>query len=103
VDNLQVAADTAKSWLLSDDGMTAQQAQPAGYENVKAYLKACTQLLKAQQFQQAMAMQAMQGQGPAADLTGADAMTAPDHLKPADKNPPKSSPPSGGEASQSGN
>ena len=97
VDDLAVAAQTAKTWLISDEGMQAQQQNPAGYANVKAYLKACTQLGKMQQLQQAIASQALMGQGPGNDLAGAEAMQPPQHLAPKDLHPPqKGSPPSTG-------
>lgn len=78
VDDLKVAADTAKTWLISDTGMEAQVANPAGYANVKAFLKACTQLEKQQELQQQIAAMAVQGEGPAADLGSAEKMQPPE-------------------------
>jgi len=94
--NLGVAADTAKSWMLSDEGSTAQTSNPAGFENVRAYLKACSQLQKAQQFQQAIAAQGLAGQGAGADLAGAEAMEPPPHQEPPQPGSPPSSGASGG-------
>ncbi|MGH9426945.1 MAG: hypothetical protein ACRD2L_11670, partial [Terriglobia bacterium] len=70
VDNLKVAQETAKSWLISEAGMDAKTNNPAGYENVKAYAKACDQLQKMILFKAALATGGVQGQGPAADLGG---------------------------------
>ena len=82
VDNLQVAADTAKKWLISDTGLQMRDENPAAYQNVKLYAQACAQLQKQHELQQAIAGQALQGQGPAADLGGAEAMVPPPHQKP---------------------
>lgn len=102
VDDLKVAGETAKTWLISDKGLETKQANPAGYTNVMLFAKACQMLIKQQELQQVLAAQAAQGQGPAADPAGAEAMTAPQHLKPSDMQK-KSSPPNGGEAPGSGN
>jgi hypothetical protein len=77
VDNLQVAGQTAQTWLISDAGMEAAQANPAGYANVKAFKKACDQLVKQKELQTALAAGAMQDSGPAKDLGGAEAMEPP--------------------------
>lgn len=77
VDNLQVAGDTAKKWLISDAGLEAKQTNPTGYQNVLAYAKACSQLAKAQALKQAIATQGLAGQGPGADLAAAESIAAP--------------------------
>lgn len=78
VDDLKVVATTSKKWLISDTGIEAMQENPAGYANVKAFLKACTQLEKQQELQQQMAAMALQGEGPAADLGAAEQMNPPE-------------------------
>ncbi len=77
VDNLQIAGDTAKKWLISDAGLDARQTNPQGYANVLAYSKAASQLAKAQAFKQAIATQGLMGQGPGADLAAAESIAAP--------------------------
>ncbi len=77
VDNLEICKGTAQKWLISDDGLKAMVENPDGYENVKAYMKACDQLAKAQAFKQAIAVQGLQGQGPAADLGGTQDIQPP--------------------------
>jgi len=91
VDDLKVAADTCKAWLISDAGLEAKETNPAGYQNVLAYLKACTQLGKAQQLQQTVAAQALAGAGPLADLGGAEHISARQGAAP----PPPGAGPSG--------
>lgn len=94
VDDLKVAAETCKTWLISDAGIEAAGTNPAGYANVKSYLKACTQLAKQQEFQQLVAAQAMQGQGPVNDLGGAEHLSAPKAGgKPPGSEAPNGSPP----------
>lgn len=97
VDDMGVAAQTAKDFLISDKGMEAQQTNPAGYANVKAYLKACSQQQKAAEFKQAIAAQGLAGEGPGADLAGAESMTPPPHQEPPQPGSPPSSGASGGE------
>lgn len=77
VDDLKVAADTAKTWLISDAGIEAAETNPAGYANVKAYKRACDQLGKMQQLQQLVASQALQGEGPLADAGGGEHIQSP--------------------------
>lgn len=90
VDDLKVASETAQKWLISDKGMELKQSQPMAYENVKAYKKACDQLGLAKQFKQLVAAQGMQGQGPAADLGGAEDIQPPQPAQPKDsQNPPQ--------------
>jgi len=72
---LKVAGDTAKSWLISDEGMD-QQGTP-GYENVKLYAKACEQLAKLQTLKNALATQGLSGQGPARISGGAEDVHPP--------------------------
>jgi hypothetical protein len=88
-DNLQIAGETAKSWLVSDEGIEARVQNQMGWENVKAYSKACSMLQKQQELQQAIAEQGLAGTGPAADLGGADSMEPPPHQEPA---PPSEGP-----------
>jgi len=95
IDDLKVAAATAKAWLISDKGLQVKQANPAGYINVYLFSKACAMMEKQQEMQQAVAAMALQDQGPLADAGGAGAMLPPPHLKPAEKNPPKPSSASG--------
>lgn len=101
VDDLKVAADTCKTWLISDAGLEAAETNPAGYANVKAYKKACDMLGKMQQLQQLVAAQAMQGEGPLNDLGGGEHIKSPEAkgIMP----PPKQAGPKGsGEAPQPG-
>jgi hypothetical protein len=91
VDNLKVAGDTAKTWLLSDAGQEAKVENPNWYTNVKLYSKACEQLQKMQMLTQAIAAQGLAGQGPAADLGGAEGVPPEP-----DPNAPTDSPPSPG-------
>lgn len=91
VDDLKVAADTCKAWLISDAGLEAKETNPMGYQNVLAYLKACTQMGKAQQLQQAVAAQALSGTGPLSDLGGAEHISATKRAMP----PPPEAGPSG--------
>lgn len=92
VDNLEICKATAQKWLISDEGLKAMVENPNGYENVRAYLKACDQLNKAQQFKQAIATQGLQGAGPAADLGGTQ------DIQPPQPDTPQGSPaPSGGQ------
>jgi hypothetical protein len=70
VDDLGIAGKTAKDWLISDEGMEAEAQNPQGFQNVELYAKACSQIQKAQQLQQALAQGAMQDSGPAADPGG---------------------------------
>ncbi len=86
MDNLAVALATTKEWLISDEGLEAKQANPAGYANVKLYAKACDQLNKQAQFQQAVVTQAMAGKGPGADLHSNDQIQAPPATPPRDPN-----------------
>lgn len=72
VDQLDIAAATAGKWLLSDAGLAAEQENPEGFENVKLYKKAAEQMAKSKQLNEAIAAQALQGGGPAADLGGAN-------------------------------
>jgi len=95
IDDLKVAAATAKAWLISDKGLQVKQTNPDGYINVYLFSKACAMMEKQQEMQQAVAAMAMQDQGPMADAGGAGAMLPPPHLKPAEKNPPKPSSASG--------
>lgn len=92
IDDLKVAADTCKTWLISDAGLEMKETNPAGYANVTAYLKACTQMGKMQQLQQAVAAQGLAGQGPAADLGGAEAMQGPPNHGTAGPPQPKAAP-----------
>ena len=78
IDDLKVVAATATKWLISDTGMDTLQNNPAGYANVKAYLKAATQLQKQKELQTQMAAMAMAGEGPAADLGSAEKMQPPE-------------------------
>jgi hypothetical protein len=94
VDDLKVAADTCKTWLISDAGLEAAESNAMGYENVKAYKKACDQLGKMQQLQQLVAAQAMQGEGPLSDLGGGEHIQSP----PAHGMPPPQAGPKGPEA-----
>jgi hypothetical protein len=77
VDRLDVAKDTARNWLLSEAGLAAQQDNMPGYLNVRAYMMACDQQVKLQQFKQATAQMGMAGTGPAKDLGGADDIPVP--------------------------
>jgi len=86
IENLPVALETAKQWLISDEGQQAKTQNPGGYQNVYAYAKACDQLNKQAQFQQAVVTQAMAGQGPGANLTGDDQIQSPQV-----KHPPEGS------------
>lgn len=97
IDDLKVASDTCKTWLISDAGLEMKQTNPMGYENVKAFNKACQQMGKMQQLQQLMAAQGLAGQGPAADLGGADAMQPPPNHGTAGPPQPKPSPEAQGE------
>lgn len=87
IDDLKVAADTAKAWLISDKGLEVKQAAPLGYMNVLLYAKAAMMIQKQQELQQAIAAQGLAGQGPGADLAGAMQMQPPQHLKPNDVQP----------------
>jgi hypothetical protein len=78
VDDLKVVAATTTKWLISDTGLDTMQSNPAGYANVKAYLKAATQLEKQKELQTQMAAMAIQGEGPAADLGSAEKMQPPE-------------------------
>jgi len=91
IDDLKVAAATAKGWLISDKGLAMKQSNPAGYMNVALFSKACQMMEKQQELQQLMAAQAAQGKGPMADISGAESMNAPPHLSPAEAQPPTSS------------
>jgi hypothetical protein len=77
VDNLKVAGDTAKTWLVSEAGQDAKINNPAWYMNVKLYAKACDQFAKVALLKQAIASQGLAGQGPAADLGGAEDVQPP--------------------------
>lgn len=90
IDDLKVAAQTAKAWLISDKGLEVKQANPAGYINVYLFAKACQMMEKQQELQQAAAAMAMQGQGPLNDLAGAEAMVPPPHQQPQPKGAPAS-------------
>src|SRR5262249_6858652 len=57
IDDLNVAGQTAKKWLISDSGLEARESNPAGYANVLAYSKACSQMAKAAMLKQAIAGQ----------------------------------------------
>lgn len=91
VDDLKVAADTCKTWLISDAGLEAAETNPPGYANVKAYKKACDMLGKMQQLQQLVASQALQGEGPLADPGGGEHIQSP----PAKGLPPPQAGPKG--------
>lgn len=89
VDNLKVAGETAKTWLISDAGQEAKVNNPPWYLNVKLYAMACTQLQKLAMLKEAIASQGLAGQGPAADLGGAgDVPPAPDPNAPSGSSPP---------------
>lgn len=75
VDDLKVASETCKNWLI--ENFEVSKTNPMGYENVKAYKKACDMMGKAQQLQALVAAQSLQGQGPLADLGGAEHVQAP--------------------------
>ncbi len=77
VDDLRIASETAKTYLISDAGIELKASNPAGYENVKAYLRVALQMGKMEMLRQAIAVQGLAGQGPAADLGGAEDMTPP--------------------------
>lgn len=83
VDDLNIAGQTAKKWLISDAGLAVRDSNPPGYANVLAYSKACTQLAKMEMLKQAIASQGLAGQGPVADLAGAESMQPPPHQMPA--------------------
>lgn len=97
VDDLKVAGETAKGWLISDKGMEVKQANPAGYQNVLLFAKACQMLQKQAEMQQAIAAQGLSGQGPGADLAGAESMNPPPHQQP---KAPTGQPPSTGAGAQ---
>lgn len=77
IDDLSVAFKTCQEWLRSEAADTAKTDNPHGYLNVYLYAKACQQMGKAQELQNAIATQAVQGQGPAADLGGANDIAPP--------------------------
>ncbi len=88
VDNLSVAMQTAKDWMISDAGIEASTQNPNGYMNVRAFINACDQLQKQQEFQTATVSQAIQGNGPAADLGGAEHISSPPSNNPSAPEPP---------------
>lgn len=89
IDDLKVAAETAKTWLISDAGLEARDTNAAGYENVKLYSMACTQLEQQDQIRKMIAAQAMQDQGPAADLGGAEDVPNPAEQKQKESSQPE--------------
>lgn len=83
IDNLQVALDTTEKWMRSEAGQTAQTENPNGFLNVYLYAKACQQLGLQAEMKKALAAGAMQGQGPASDLGGAEDVQPPPEQQPA--------------------
>lgn len=92
IDNLPVALATVQQWLRSDEGQQVKQSNPMGYLNVYSYAKAIDQLQKQAAFQQAVVGQAMAGNGPAADLGGAEHIQAPQGSNPNAPEPPSNAP-----------
>lgn len=78
IDELPVAFKTCQEWLRSEAGQAAKTDNPEGFLNVYLYAKACQQLGKAEELQNAMAAQAVQGSGPAADMGGANDVQPPE-------------------------
>lgn len=77
-DDLKVVATTVNKWLISDEGLEAQQNNPVGFNNVEAFWKAASQMEKLKELQQQTAAMAMAGEGPAADMGSANAMQPPE-------------------------
>lgn len=77
VDRLDVAKDTMQKFLLSDRGIALRGDNPDAYANCRLYLQAADMMIKAQQFQQAIAAQGASGSGIAADLGGSADMVPP--------------------------
>lgn len=77
-DDLKIIATTTNKWLISDEGLEAQQSNPAGFANVEAFWKAASQMEKAKELQQQVAAMAVAGDGPASDLGSANAMQPPE-------------------------
>ena len=76
--NLPVALQTTQEWLISDEGLEMRTSNPMAYQNVVLYAKACQQLMKQQEFTQALVQGAMVGKGPGADISNAGS----EHLRP---------------------
>lgn len=70
LDNHQVEAEAGRKWANSEAGQSARIENPAGFENVKAHVKAHEQIAMMKEMQQAIAAKGVEGQGPAADLGG---------------------------------
>lgn len=94
IDDLSVALNTTQEFMISDEGQEAKTTQPAGFQNVYLYAKACQQLIKNQQFQNAIASQGIQGTGPGADLAGAEQIQSPASNNPHAPEPPQQPSPS---------
>lgn len=93
VDNLPIVVATTRKWLNSEAGMEAEKENPPGFQNVYLFLKAADSMQKEQELKQALASQAAQGTGPAADLTGAGNITQPQPPQPPqEKGAPGSQP-----------